>query len=116
MAAGRAFLRTARVFSLSLEGFTVKKHMIALAAAALLSTITAAPAFAISHGHSKTLAASSCTQVDEAQGLCTIGKSSKKVVKSAKPKVHYVTKSGKRLPRCEDVGGSQADNGSSCWY
>lgn len=93
--------------------------MLTLATAALLSALATTPALAVNHAYSKALAAHGCTQVDEANGLCSATKTHKQMKKSAKPaqpKIHYLTKEGLRLPRCEDVGGSQADNGTSCWY
>lgn len=116
----------------------MKKSFAAVVIAAALA-VSASPVWAISSHHRASLSHGSCTQVDEAEGRCGAGVAQPKPVRQAAhictqvedaqglcdgakhsqakaPRIHYIKRHGVRLPQCEDVGGSQADNGNTCWY
>lgn len=96
----------------------MKKIILALTATALLAA-SVSPAFAISASYRAKLERSGCTQVSEADGSCNINKTKAQNQKHAtahKSKTPMITRDGKHLPSCGATGGSQADNGTTCWF
>ena len=114
----------------------MNKSFAAVVIAATLA-LSASPVWAISSHHRAHLSQGTCTQVDEAQGRCGATAQPKPVAQAHQctqvedaqglcdgakhsrtkaPAVHYIKRHGVRLPQCEDVGGSQADNGNTCWF
>ncbi len=68
-----------------------------------------------------TSGANECTQSEEAAGECVTHKKHhhhKKTDDTYKSSDGYtmITKHGVTLPDCEQTGGSQASQGSTCWY
>ena len=61
-----------------------------------------------------------CTQVQEAHGDCDVKTHPKHKKQSSTYKSSdgytMITHDGKTLPACGETGGSQADNGSTCWF
>ncbi|GDX06307.1 hypothetical protein RHD99_12420 [Buttiauxella selenatireducens] len=96
----------------------MKKIILALLTTALVAG-TVSPAFAISASYRAKLEHSGCTQVSEADGSCNVNKSkaqNQKHTVAHKSKTPMITHDGKRLPTCASTGGSQADNGTTCWF